>query len=157
MNCTDCQAYDDIPVQNILGTQNQASIMSPAQMPSQQTTQMPSFTQQRLAALSQQIPGASVSQTTGPFGTAAEQLAPITPTTQPPAMTLDSTQFLNGALRTQLGQKVTVDFLIGTNTLVDKTGTLLAVGANYIVINEIETDDILFCDFFTIKFVRVYH
>lgn len=159
MNCTNCQMpYDDIPVQNILGTpnQNKASIMMPNQIPVHQSDQMPTFTQQRLAALTQELPGASTSPA-GPFGTTADQLAPITPTTQPPAMTLESTQFLNGALRTQLGQKVTVDFLIGTGTLVDKTGTLLAVGANYIIINELETDDILFCDFFTIKFIRVYH
>lgn len=83
-------------------------------------------------------------------------LTPITPTTEPVPMNVNSLQYLNGALRTQIGRKVTIDFLIGTNTLVDKTGTLLAVGANYLIINEIETDDITFCDFFTIKFVRVY-
>lgn len=81
---------------------------------------------------------------------------PITPLTQPAPVTTESIQFLNGYLRTQIGRKVTVDFLIGTNTLVDRTGTLLGVGANYILINELETDDITVCDFFTIKFVRVY-
>lgn len=81
---------------------------------------------------------------------------PITPLTQPVPVTTESIQFINGYLRTQIGRKVTVDFLIGTNTLVDRTGTLLGVGANYILINELETDDITVCDFYTIKFVRIY-
>ena len=87
----------------------------------------------------------------------SSNLSPITPLTEPQALTLQSTQYFNGFLRTQIGKKVTVDFLIGTNTLVDKTGTLLGVGANYILINEIETDDLLICDFYTIKFVKVYY
>jgi len=87
----------------------------------------------------------------------SSNLSPITPLTEPQALTLQSTQYFNGFLRTQIGKKVTVDFLIGTNTLVDKTGTLLGVGANFILINEIETDDLLICDFYTIKFVKVYY
>ena len=46
-----------------------------------------------------------------------------------------------------------MEFLVGANTLVDRTGVLLAVGANYILINEIQTDDITACDFYNIKFV----
>jgi hypothetical protein len=84
-------------------------------------------------------------------------LMPITPTTQPMPVTTESLQYYNGYLRTQIGKKVTVDFLIGTNTFVDKTGTLLGVGANYILLNEIETDDLLICDFYTIKFVKIYY
>ena len=52
-------------------------------------------------------------------------------------------------MRTQIGRTVVVEFLIGANTLVDRTGILLAVGANYILLNETETDDILACDFST--------
>ena len=84
-------------------------------------------------------------------------LAPITPTMQPMTITADSLQYMNGFMRTQIGRPVTVDFLIGTNTLVDKTGTLLGVGTNYILINEIETDDIVACDFYTIKFIKFYY
>jgi hypothetical protein len=92
-----------------------------------------------------------------PGGMTANDLVPITALNQPMPMTTQSLQYINGFLRTQIGKKVTVDFLIGTNTLVDKTGTLLGVGANYILINEIETDDLLICDFYTIKFVHVYY
>jgi hypothetical protein len=83
-------------------------------------------------------------------------LAPITPTTEPQALTTQSIEFMNGFLRTQIGKNVRVEFLIGTGTLVDKLGRLLAVGANYIVLRQAETDDIIVCDFFTIKFVTFY-
>ena len=80
-------------------------------------------------------------------------LAPITPTTQPEPLTLTSTEYLNGFLRTQIGRKVRVEFLIGTGTLLDRTGTLIGVGANYINLRLIESDDIMTCDFFSIKFI----
>jgi hypothetical protein len=84
------------------------------------------------------------------------QLQPITPTTQPQALTLESTEYLNGFLRTQIGKKVRIEFLIGTGTLVDKFGTLLSVGANYLVIKQAETDDKVVCDFYSIKFITFY-
>lgn len=92
-------------------------------------------------------------------GTGTAAVPETTPTiiSPVPPLNITSLQFLNGALRTQIGKKVNVSFLIGTNTVTDRTGTLLGVGANYIVINETDTDDILFCDFYTIKFVRVYY
>ncbi len=85
------------------------------------------------------------------------QLAPITPTTEPQAITLESTEYLNGYLRTKIGQKVRVEFLIGTGTLVDKFGDLLSVGANYITIRQAETGNIVACDFYTIKFISFYN
>lgn len=90
-----------------------------------------------------------------PMGTTG--LTPILPGSEPPAQTLVGNQYLNGALRTQIGNRITVSYLIGTNTFMGRTGVLLAVGANYIVMREAETDDILFSDFYSIKFVRVYH
>lgn len=84
-------------------------------------------------------------------------LAPISPNTQPMPMTAESLQYMNGFLRTQIGRPVKVDFLIGTNTLVDRTGILIGVGVNYILINEIETDDIVACDFYNIKFIKFFY
>ena len=82
--------------------------------------------------------------------------APITDITQPQAMTTESVQYLNGFLRTQIGNRVRVEFLVGTNTYLEKSGKLLAVGANYIILQESMTDDLLVCDFFNIKFVTIY-
>ena len=96
-------------------------------------------------------------QTVPQQGQGVNPLAPITPMTQPMPMTVESLQYLNGFMRTQIGRMVRVEFLIGTNTLVDKTGTLLAVGANYILINEANTDDILACDFYNIKFINFFY
>jgi hypothetical protein len=84
------------------------------------------------------------------------QLAPITPTNEPQAITLESTEYLNGYLRTKIGKKVRVEFLIGTGTLVDKFGELVSVGANYITIRQAETGNLVACDFYTIKFISFY-
>jgi hypothetical protein len=105
--------------------------------------------------ISQPMPQQPISQ---PAAQAQNQnLAPIVPWNQPMPVTVESLQYMNGFMRTQIGRKVTAEFLIGTGTLVDKTGTLLAVGANYILINELETDDILLCDFYSIKFIKFYY
>ena len=81
----------------------------------------------------------------------------ITDLNQPMPMTVESLQYLNGFLRTQIGRRVRVEFLLGTNTMTDRSGTLLGVGANYILINESDTDDLLACDFYNIKFIRFYY
>ncbi len=74
---------------------------------------------------------------------------------QPPSTT-SSILYTPGFLRTQIGRSVRVEFLIGTNQLVDRFGVLAGVGASYILIAEAETDDILLCDIYSIKFVRFY-
>ena len=90
-------------------------------------------------------------------GATGGSLAPITSMTQPQSIPAESLQDMNGFLRTQVGRPVQVDFLVGTNSIVTRSGILLAVGANFILINETETDDILACDFYNIKFVRFYY
>lgn len=72
-------------------------------------------------------------------------------------LTAESVQYLNGFMRTQIGRRVKVEFLIGTNMFIDKVGTLLGVGVNFIVINEIDTDDITACDFYNIRFITFYY
>lgn len=66
-------------------------------------------------------------------------------------------QYLNQFLATQIGRQVTVEFLIGTNTFTTKSGELMAVGTNYILIKEINSDDIVACDFYNIKFVTFFY
>ncbi len=77
--------------------------------------------------------------------------SPIAPST------LTNPAFIPGFLRTQIGQRVRVEFLIGTGTTTDRIGTLVGVGASYILILLQETDDILMADLFSIKFVTFYH
>lgn len=103
-------------------------------------------------------PGMPGSRRQSSAGSEQPVVAPLTPTTaQMGAITGDNLQYLNGYLRSQIGRPVLVTFLVGTNTLTDRSGTLLGVGINYILINETRTDDILACDFYNIKFVRFYY
>ena len=75
----------------------------------------------------------------------------ITPTT------LESTYYMAGILQTFIGERMRVQFLIGTGgPLLDINGTLVEVGANYIILQPVETDDLTICDLFSIKFVTVY-
>ena len=63
--------------------------------------------------------------------------------------------YTQGFLRTQIGKRVLVSFLIGTNTYQDRTGILEAVGISYIILRE-ETNQRLMCDIYSIKFVRIF-
>lgn len=81
----------------------------------------------------------------------------ITDFSNPFPVTAESIQYLNGFIRTQIGRRITVTFLIGSNLLEEKSGFLLGVGANYILINELDTNDITACDFYNIKFIRFYY
>ena len=74
--------------------------------------------------------------------------------TQVPA-TVESTLFTPGFLRTQIGRRMRVEFLIGTNNMTDRSGTLVAVGASYILLRPIDSDDLMMCDIYSIKFVTI--
>ncbi len=78
----------------------------------------------------------------------------ITDFSNPYPVTAESIQYLNGFIRTQIGRRIQVQFLMGNAELIEKDGFLLGVGANYILINEIGTNDITACDFYNIKFIR---
>lgn len=81
----------------------------------------------------------------------------ITDYNNPYPITAESIQYLNGFIRTQIGRRVTIDFLVGSNTIVTRSGYLLGVASNYILINELDTNDITTCDFYNIKFIRFYY
>lgn len=81
----------------------------------------------------------------------------ITDTQHPYPVTAESLQYLNGFLRTQIGRRVSIDFLVGSNSIVTKSGFLLGVASNYILINELDTNDLTTCDFYNIKFIRFYY
>lgn len=81
----------------------------------------------------------------------------ITDYYNPYPVTRENLQYLNGFIRTQIGRRVTIDFLIGSNNMVSKSGYLLAVATNYILINELDTTDVTACDFYNIKFIRFYY
>lgn len=63
--------------------------------------------------------------------------------------------YTQGYLRTQIGKKVLISFLIGTNTYQDRTGILESVGVSYVILRE-EGNTRLLCDIYSIKFVRIF-
>lgn len=63
--------------------------------------------------------------------------------------------FTQGFLRTQIGKRMLVSFLIGTNTYQDRTGVLERVGISYIILKEEEGTELL-CDIYSVKFVRIF-
>lgn len=91
-----------------------------------------------------------------PLGPATAGTTPA-PISDQPAQTLQSTQYMPGYLRTQIGRRVRVEFLIGTTTITDRIGILIGVGASYILIRPEDTDDIMLCDLYAIKFVTFYY
>jgi hypothetical protein len=91
-----------------------------------------------------------------PLGPATSGSTP-SPIGDQTAQTLQSTQYMPGYLRTQIGRRVRVEFLIGTNGTTDRAGTLIGVGASYILIRPIDTDDIMLCDLYSIKFVTFFY
>lgn len=97
--------------------------------------------------------------TTGSSGTMTQTSLsrPILEYNQPYPITAESIQYLNGFIRSQIGRNVSIEFLVGTNQLITKDGFLLAVGANFILLNPKGTDDILACDFYNIKFITFYY
>lgn len=66
-------------------------------------------------------------------------------------------QFLNGFLQSQIGKIVEIDFLIGNTGMQKRTGYLTGIGSDFILINELETNDITACDFYTIKFIKIMY
>lgn len=58
-------------------------------------------------------------------------------------------------LREQIGKLMRVEFLIGTNNLTDRIGILEDVGASYILLRSIESNNLVYCDIYSIKFVTI--
>ena len=101
-------------------------------------------------------------------GQLAGQVPAVTPAVGPamgmlPGMgtetpvTVQSPYYTAGFLRNFIGKNVRIEFLLGTaGATSDRVGTLLEVGASYIVIQPLLTDDLLMCDLYSIRFVTIF-
>lgn len=85
-------------------------------------------------------------------GTTTPNIPGTTNTTQANQM-IDYTQ---GYLQTQIGKRVRIQFLIGTNALQDRTGILTKVGISYVIIKNEDTNTLELGDLYAIKFVDIY-
>jgi len=90
--------------------------------------------------------GAAPGTTTGSQGYELATTSPI----------INNPLYNQGWLMTQIGKYIKIEFLIGSNMYIDREGTLQEVGISYVVIKESGTNDILMCDIYSIKFVRVF-
>ncbi len=71
-------------------------------------------------------------------------------------VTVQSPYYTAGFLKNFIGKNVRVEFVLGTaGATTDRVGTLLEVGASYIVIQPLLTDDLLMCDLYSIRFVTI--
>lgn len=58
-------------------------------------------------------------------------------------------------LREHIGRLMQVEFLIGTNNMVDRVGFLEDVGASYILLRTLEGDSLIYADIYSIKFITI--
>jgi hypothetical protein len=124
------------------------------------------FNMQQMPLMQQQMPGMPTMQLM-PGMQATQQFQGLQPTAGMeggPAFQLEqgtpvetNINYTQAYLRTKIGSRVKIEFLIGTNMLIDREGTLTDVGISYVIIREVETDDLLLCDIYSIKFVRFYY
>lgn len=78
----------------------------------------------------------------------------IAPT--PVSPIINNPLYNQGWLTSQIGKYIKIEFLIGTSMLIDREGVLKEVGISFIVIEESGTKDMLMCDIYSIKFVRIF-
>ena len=69
--------------------------------------------------------------------------------------TLTNNIYTPAFLRENIGKLMRVEFLMGTNNLVDRTGILVDVGASYILLRALESDIITYADIYSIKFITI--
>lgn len=65
------------------------------------------------------------------------------------------TQYTQGYLKTQIGKRVNVTFLIGTNQTQDRNGILETVGISYLIIRDTATNVRVLGDLYSVKFVNI--
>ena len=81
---------------------------------------------------------------------------PLLPPEYASVLDFESLQYMNGYLRTQIGNYVEADFLVGSTNIITKYGRLIGVGLNYILLEDLSIGDVSACDFYNIKFFRIH-
>ncbi len=67
----------------------------------------------------------------------------------------DNSSYLQEYLKSMIGRLVKIDFLIGNDNLICKEGILKEVGTDYIVLELLQSNDLLVGDLYSIKFVQI--
>lgn len=106
------------------------------------------------------MPGAPMIPGTPQMPSAGAQPPTTTPSpgnfeVAPGSPTQLDTQYTQGYLRTQIGKRVNVTFLIGTNQTQDRNGILEDVGISYLIIRDTATNVRVLGDLYAVKFVNI--
>lgn len=86
----------------------------------------------------------------------SEDMTPQMTTGNATIVSTDSLQYMNGYLRTQVGKMAEIEFLVGNNNTAIKRGYITNVGANYIILRELNSNGKIICDYYNIKFVTIF-
>lgn len=147
--------YDDCPFRQ----QMQGMPMIPGYMsPGMQGQPMPMYQPYPMgvsAGMPALAPGGTTAIPPYPTPQALQGMEDVNFEMQPGAPVQQDVNYTQGYLRTQIGRRMLVSFLIGTNTYQDRTGVLERVGISYIILREPEGTELL-CDIYSIKFVRIF-
>lgn len=72
-----------------------------------------------------------------------------------PEPVLAGRDYTQGYLRSIIGRRIRVTFLIGTNIMMDRSGVLSEVGVSYLILTEPDSGVRTLCDLYSIKFVDI--
>lgn len=81
---------------------------------------------------------------------------PLLPPEYQELLSYNDLQYLNGFLRTQIGKYMRVEQLVGSNIVEERYGYLVGVGNNYIILQELTTNNVMALDYYNIKMVYIY-
>ncbi|OJU15730.1 MAG: hypothetical protein BGN88_15715 [Clostridiales bacterium 43-6] len=73
----------------------------------------------------------------------------------PPPVT--QIEYIPGFMATLIGKFIRAEFIIGTNSFIDKSGILVEVGVNYFVLQDVNTNTRIMCDLYSVKFVNILY
>ncbi|QHI71377.1 hypothetical protein [Aminipila terrae] len=66
-------------------------------------------------------------------------------------------QYINEFFHSQVGRYVQIDCFVGSDEILSKYGYLVGVGSDYILLQDIEFNQIISIDLWSIKFMYVYY
>jgi hypothetical protein len=142
---------------------NQPPMQTQRQAPAQMQTDLTMPSVRTTPARPSEVPTLPLTSLAGMVPTATQQITPLagamprTPDGPQTPVTVASPYYTAGFLRNFIGKNVRVEFIVGTaGAVTDRVGTLLEVGASYIVIQPLLTDDLLMCDLYSIRFVTIF-
>lgn len=66
-------------------------------------------------------------------------------------------RYIAGYLKNHIGSFVKAEFVVGTSQYMDKNGTLVEVGVNYFVLEELISRHKVLCDLYSVKFITFFN